>query len=148
VLATVRRIEERFPSNVILFEGDNRIRAIAALSVAEVIFVNPVADGMNLLAQEAAVLDSPSALVLSRAAGRSDLLSGGAVSLNDPLDIEQTATALEGALAMPVAERIRRGNLMRDVVVGAEPAAWLKSLLADLAMVTGCDLSEPPSGLN
>ena len=84
---------------------DDYPRSLAACAVADVLLVNPVRDGMNLVAQEGPVLSERGcALVLSREAGAATTLAADALIIN-PYDISETAEALHQALAMPDTER-------------------------------------------
>src|SRR6202012_2371511 len=76
-------------------------RSLAASRVADVLVVNPIRDGMNLVAEEGPVLsDRGCALVLSREAGAASLLGSDALLVN-PYDVSATASALHQALTMP-----------------------------------------------
>ncbi|MCW2606613.1 MAG: alpha,alpha-trehalose-phosphate synthase, partial [Frankiales bacterium] len=87
---------------------DDHARSLAAYRLADVLLVNPVRDGMNLVAKEGPVLSERGlALVLSREAGAADELGDDAL-LVDPHDVEGTAQALHRALLMPPAERAAR----------------------------------------
>ncbi len=104
---------------------DDHPRALRALAAADVIVVNPVRDGMNLVAKEAACVNDRSAvLVLSREAGAADDLRDGALLVN-PFDTAALADAIARALAMDPAERARRAALLREAAVRLPPRAWL-----------------------
>ena len=91
-----------------LTSQDDYPRSLAAYRLADVLLVNPVRDGMNLVAKEAPVLsDAGCALVLSREAGAADELGGDALLVN-PFDVSGTADALTAALSMDKAERAER----------------------------------------
>jgi Glycosyltransferase family 20 len=85
--------------------GAGRLPAVAGrLRVADVLLVNPIRDGMTLVAQEGPVL--------SREAGAAATLGDHALLIN-PYDISETAAALHQALAMPDAGRQRRAGCHR-----------------------------------
>src|SRR5207247_1164214 len=101
----------------LLFEH-NRLQALAAMSLYDVLLVNPVADGMNLVAKEAPMLNvHDGVLVLSRTAGAYAELSDGVIGI-DPGDVEGTAAALYQALTMPLVERHEMTTTLRLVVRG------------------------------
>lgn len=112
--------------------ADDYPRSLAALSVADVVVVNPVRDGMNLVAKEAAVLSERGvALVLSREAGAASELGDAALLIN-PFDIVATADAMNDALGFGDAERTERGAALAAAASAWPPARWLADLLAAL----------------
>jgi trehalose 6-phosphate synthase len=117
---------------LILEVKDDYPRSLAACAVADVLLVNPVRDGMNLVAQEGPVLSERGcALVLSREAGAAATLAADALLVN-PYDITETAEALHQALAMPDGERRRRSAALAAVAAAEPPARWLGGQLASL----------------
>jgi trehalose 6-phosphate synthase len=120
-----------------LFYENDYAQALAGLSIADVVLVNPLVDGMNLVAKEAVVVSGRDAvLVLSETAGAFDQMAGGAISVA-PADVVGTADALAAALAMPVEERRRRLAVLRAGVEREDIGWWLRSQLEDLATLTG-----------
>jgi trehalose 6-phosphate synthase len=118
------------PVNLI-FEH-NRVQALAAMSLYDVLLVNPIADGMNLVAKEGPVLNNhDGVLVLSRTAGAWNELSEGAIGV-DPEDVEGTAAALYEALTMPGPERRRRHALLDAAIHGHVLRDWFTALLEDI----------------
>jgi trehalose 6-phosphate synthase len=108
-------------------------RATAALSLADVVVVNTLRDGMNLIAKEAAVVGRPdAALILSREAGAAPELAPGAL-LVDPFDVPELARAMATALRMPEDERRRRMAALRGPATALPPRAWLDRLREALA---------------
>ena len=117
---------------LILEVKDDYPRSLAACAVADVLLVNPIRDGMNLVAQEGPVLSERGcALVLSREAGAAAVLGGSALLVN-PYDVSETAAALHQALAMPDEERRRRGDAVAATAATRPPARWLGDQLASL----------------
>jgi trehalose 6-phosphate synthase len=115
---------------LILEVKDDHPRSLAACAVADVLLVNPVRDGMNLVAQEGPVLSERGcALVLSREAGAAATLAADALLVN-PYDITETAEALHQALAMSDAERRRRSAALAATAAADPPARWLGGQLA------------------
>ena len=109
--------------------------ALAAYALYDVLLVNPVVDGMNLVAMEGPVLNRRNgALVLSRNAGASARLGRYALGVN-PFDIEETAAAIERGLAMGRAERARRARGLRRLVLSNPPERWVTAQLDDLLIV-------------
>ena len=117
---------------LILEVKDDYPRSLAACAVADVLLVNPVRDGMNLVAQEGPVLSERGcALVLSREAGAAATLDDAALLVN-PYDVSETAAALHQALTMPDAERRRRTEALAATAAASPPARWLGDQLASL----------------
>jgi len=117
---------------LILEVKDDYPRSLAACALADVLLVNPIRDGMNLVAQEGPVLsESGCALVLSREAGAAATLGDDALLVN-PYDVSETAAALHQALAMPDAERRRRSAALAATAAACPPARWLGDQLASL----------------
>ena len=114
---------------LILEVKDDYARSLAACRLADVLLINPVRDGMNLVAQEGPTLsDNGCALVLSREAGAAALLGDDALLVN-PYDIAETAEALDRALRMPPAERQRRSAAVTAAAASCAPARWLAGQL-------------------
>ena len=137
VLELARGIEAEFAtpdwSPLVLELADDLPRSLAVLRCADVLLVNPVRDGMNLVAKEGPVLsDRGVALVLSREAGAWDDLAGDAVGVN-PFDVGGTAEALHAALSMTADERRRATSRMAATAALMTPAAWLAAQRASLA---------------
>jgi trehalose 6-phosphate synthase len=111
---------------------ENRARALALLSISDVLLVNSLADGMNLVAKEGAALNRRGgALVLSRTAGAWAQLHRWAVDI-DPTDVDGTAAALRDALHLPWRERWTRAEGLRSTVEHSSVGSWLDAQLADL----------------
>jgi len=117
---------------LVLEVKDDYPRSLAACALADVLLVNPIRDGMNLVAQEGPVLSERGcALVLSREAGAAATLAADALLVN-PYDVTETADALHRALEMPDAERQRRAAALAATAAADPPARWLGGQLASL----------------
>ena len=113
--------------------ADNPDRSFAALANADILMVNPVRDGLNLVAKEGPIVNRrDGVLVLSREAGAHDELTGPVLSVN-PFDITATADALHQALTMPPAERSARAEALRKAITSRSPRRWLDDQLAAAA---------------
>jgi trehalose 6-phosphate synthase len=107
--------------------------ATAAYRRADVLVVNAVADGMNLVAKEAVVINERDmVLALSEATGAHDELGRFAVTLH-PFDVAQQADALHTALTMPAQLRRDRREHAAMVVARNDVRRWLSVQLRDLA---------------
>ena len=109
--------------------------ALAAYALYDVLLVNPVVDGMNLVAMEGPTLNRRhGALVLSRNAGASSRLGRHALGVN-PFDLDETAAAIERGLRMGREERQRRARGLARLVLADRPERWVRAQLDDLAAV-------------
>jgi trehalose 6-phosphate synthase len=110
---------------LILDVKDDYPRSLAACGVADVLLVNPIRDGMNLVAEEGPILSERGcALVLSREAGAATLIGEAALVVN-PYDVSATANALHAGLIMPAAERQRRSSTIASAAAARAPRRWL-----------------------
>jgi trehalose 6-phosphate synthase len=117
---------------VVLHVKDDFARSLAAYRIADVALVNPIRDGMNLVAKEVPVVsDAGCALVLSREAGACAELGEDAIVVN-PYDVVGTAEALHEALSMPGPERVERAKRLAAAATALPPAQWFLDQLAEL----------------
>jgi trehalose 6-phosphate synthase len=132
--SAAERINSRFgPEAVRLEIGDDFPRSLGAYGLYDVLVVNPVFDGMNLVAREGPCLNRRGGvLVLSRNAGAAVELAPAALIVN-PVDVDQTARAISEALDMSETERHERARKLRRLARGRSPARWLDAQLRDLA---------------
>ncbi|MGH3050904.1 MAG: alpha,alpha-trehalose-phosphate synthase (UDP-forming) [Gaiellaceae bacterium] len=137
----VREVNERFGGDdwtpVELDVADDFPRSVAGYKQFDVLLVNPVFDGLNLVAKEAMLVNGrDGVLVLSENAGVSEELAEWAVEIG-PLDVSGQAEALYAALTMPLDERRRRGEAIRAHVRAHDVREWIAALLADLDAASG-----------
>lgn len=116
---------------LILNVQDNYPRSLAAYRLADVMLVNPIRDGMNLVAKEGPVLSPRSALILSREAGAAAELGDDALLVN-PYDVSATAQAIHEGLVMPEDERVSRGGRLACAATALPPHRWFSEQLAAL----------------
>ncbi|NUR39480.1 MAG: trehalose-6-phosphate synthase [Streptomyces sp.] len=138
--AEVQRVAEEINSAygtpgwtpVVLHVKDDFARSLAAYRLADVALVNPIRDGMNLVAKEVPVVsDEGCALVLSREAGAYEELGEDAIVVN-PYDVIGTADALHEALTMGPGERTERTKRLAAAATALPPAQWFLDQLAAL----------------
>ncbi|MGW8328874.1 alpha,alpha-trehalose-phosphate synthase (UDP-forming) [Streptomyces sp. NPDC055897] len=140
------RLDHRFPGCLRVHLGHDVSRCVAALKSYDVLMVNPVRDGMNLVSQEGPQLNTRhGALVLSHGAGSSDLLGRQAELLHDPRDVGRTADALRKALALAPGERRRRAAGLLAAVAGGDPVRWLGQQVHDLERLAHSPQPDAPS---
>ncbi|HZO97429.1 MAG TPA: trehalose-6-phosphate synthase [Gaiellaceae bacterium] len=131
-----RAVNERFGAGawrpVDLQVADNFPQAIAAYKQFDVLLVNPIFDGMNLVAKEAPLVNRrDGVVVLSENAGAHEELGEWTLGVN-PFDVEEQAAALYDGLTMPAPERRRRAVAIRAHVRRRDIAAWTDGQLAEL----------------
>jgi trehalose 6-phosphate synthase len=139
VQGAVDRINARFSRAdwrpVRLFYENNYAQALAGLAIADVVLVNPLIDGMNLVAKEAVIVaERDAAIVLSETAGAYDQMAGDVLPVA-PADVAGTADTLAEALEMPVDERRHRLRRLRAGVEAEDIGWWLRRQLEDLAEI-------------
>ncbi|MBD0672239.1 trehalose-6-phosphate synthase [Streptomyces sp. CBMA156] len=109
---------------LILHVDDDFPRSLAAYRLADVALVNPIRDGMNLVAKEVPVVsDHGCALVLSREAGAHAELKDDALTVN-PYDVIATAEALHTGLTMSPEERAGRTKRLAEAATALPPQQW------------------------
>ena len=110
---------------------DDYPRSVAALRRADAVVVNPVRDGLNLVAKEAALLSERDATVLlSEGAGAWDELAGAGVVRIDAHDLVAAAESLHLALSASPAARAARAGTLREAVARRTPGTWFADQLA------------------
>ncbi len=101
----------------------------------DVLLVNPIIDGMNLVAKEGPMMnENQGVLVLSEGAGASEELAEGALIVS-PYDLVQTAASLHRALTMPRNERAQRAATLRRVIESHTVEDWLYDQLLELSRI-------------
>ncbi len=130
----VNQINERWATPgwtpIVLEVKDDLPSAVAALRRYDVLLVNPLRDGLNLVAKEGALVNANSGvIVLSREAGVIEELGDLTIDIN-PFDISETAAALSNALSMDPSERSQRAAALRNRVVGQSSKTWLNRQVA------------------
>ncbi|TMF55058.1 MAG: trehalose-6-phosphate synthase [Chloroflexi bacterium] len=142
VQQVVRLINQRYATAewqpIRLELRDDMERAIAGYKQFDVLLVNPIYDGMNLVAKEGMTVNRRGGmLVLSENAGTHEELGEWAITIN-PFEVDATAEALHKALVMDPIERHTRAEKMRAVVQQNDIARWISAQLQDIR-----DLLEP-----
>jgi trehalose 6-phosphate synthase len=128
---TAERINHAYGSDgwtpIVLSLKDDWARSLAALTLSDVLLVNPVRDGLNLVAKEGPLLNrADGVLVLSHQAGAWEELAlggDGALGVN-PFDVAGTADALHAALTMDTSARAARASALRAAVRRRTAADW------------------------
>jgi trehalose 6-phosphate synthase len=124
--------------------GDNYARAIAAMQMYDVLLINPLADGMNLVAKEGVLINQrDGVLVLSENAGAVYELGQYALTV-PPFDVYSTAQTLNQALTMPPGEKNERAEALRNRVKQADVKRWFNDQIQD-ALAEMAVSSQPSS---
>ena len=115
--------------------GDNFTMSVAAYKQFDVLLVNAIFDGMNLVAKEAPLVNSrDGVVVLSENAGAHAELGEWALSVN-PFDVEGQAEAIHEALSLDPGERRRRLEAIQGHVREHDVSRWIELQLAALDRV-------------
>jgi trehalose 6-phosphate synthase len=131
-----RRVNDRFQRNgwlpIDLQIDDNFALAVAAYKQFDVLLVNAIFDGMNLIAQEASLVNERDGVViLSENTGAHEEIGEFAITVN-PFDVTGQAVAIGEAIEMPAAERRARLEGIRSHVREHDLVAWIQAQLDDL----------------
>jgi trehalose 6-phosphate synthase len=111
---------------------DNFPQSLAAYKQFDVLLVNAIFDGMNLVAKEAPLINvRDGVVILSENAGAHEELADWAVSIN-PFDLAGQAEAIHTALTMPQSERAARIAAIRDWVGAHDNSRWIETQLTEL----------------
>lgn len=139
VYQTIDEINARYSEEcggppIRVFYTNDRDQALAAMQHCNVLVVNSLQDGMNLVAKEwAVVAEEPGVLIVSETAGVAGDAQDCALLIS-PLDIEGTALAMADALDMPQGERRARHARFLSRVEKWTARDWLNAQLADLQL--------------
>jgi trehalose 6-phosphate synthase len=136
IVTVAARINRRFSVRgwmPIRLEVDENIhKAVAGYKSFDVLLVNPIYDGMNLVAKEGILVNRRNGvLVLSENAGSHEELGDLALTIN-PFDVDATAEALYLGLIMDEREREARAERIRETVRANDITRWITTQLQDL----------------
>jgi trehalose 6-phosphate synthase len=111
---------------------DDLEEAVAAYKHYDVLIVNAMFDGMNLVAKEGPMVNERAGVsILSENTGAHEELGEYALSVN-PFDLQELADSIHAALTMPEHERRRRHDGLRSIVTARTPGDWVDEQLADI----------------
>jgi trehalose 6-phosphate synthase len=112
---------------------DDLEEAVAAYKHYDVLMVNAMFDGMNLVAKEGPMVNERHGVsILSENTGAHEELGEFALSVN-PFDIQELADSIHAALTMSPQERMRRHQGLRTIVTARDPGDWIDEQLRDIA---------------
>jgi trehalose 6-phosphate synthase len=111
---------------------NNYARGIAAMKHYDILLVNSIADGMNLVAKEGPIVNrKDGVLILSESAGAWDELGDSAIVIN-PFDLMGTSRAFYDALTMDRADRADALAATRESIRRNTIFRWAHDQLKDL----------------
>jgi trehalose 6-phosphate synthase len=106
--------------------------AVALYKHFDLLLVNSMWDGMNLVSKEGPLLNTRNGMViLSENTGAHEELGTAAISVN-PFDVQEQADAMFEALTMPAHERAHQMARLRDIIASRTPVGWIQNQLADV----------------
>lgn len=129
LMAAAGRINANFGDSewepVRLFTSESYPRAVAAMQLYDVLLINAIADGMNLVAKEGPIVNRKGGvLILSERAGATQQLGEGAIVIS-PCDVYATAEAMHEALTMPLQERKERHMELVEIIERDDITNWI-----------------------
>jgi trehalose 6-phosphate synthase len=147
VMAKAGMINAEFSSSmwepIRIIVGDNYQRAIAAMELYDVLLINPIADGMNLVAKEGVlVIQKNGVLVLSEHAGAFYEMGDQALSIS-PFDVYGTAEAIHTGLTMSTDERFERANHLQALVRKSDVNTWFYDQVDDALKLLANQANNP-----
>ena len=111
---------------------DDLDEAMAAYKHYDVLLVNAMFDGMNLVAKEGPIVNEREGVsILSENTGAHEELGDYSLSVN-PFDIQELADSIHAALTMSIGERRRRRDGLAAIVTSRDPGDWIDDQLADI----------------
>jgi trehalose 6-phosphate synthase len=136
VMKIINEVNQKYGTHdwqpITAFCENDRTRALAAMQYYDVLLVNPIIDGMNLVAKEGPVVNQVNGiLVLSRTVGAFQQLGKTCIPTS-PTDVNETAHALYKALTLPPEERRSKSTLTRQIVERQDLNVWMSRQISDI----------------
>jgi trehalose 6-phosphate synthase len=136
VMGVAGRVNAKYGGNdwepIRVIVEENYARAVAALEIYDVLLVNAIADGMNLVAKEGPTVNQrDGVLILSERTGAYQQLGSKALVVA-PLDVFDTAEALHRGLTMSADERRERAQDLRSLIAEQDIFDWLRQQLSTI----------------
>ncbi len=111
---------------------ENFTEAVARYKHFDLLIVNSLFDGMNLVAKEAPAVNTRDGVVmLSENTGAHEELGDCTLSVN-PFDIQEQADTIHRALTMDPEERSLRAARLKEIIFSRDPGDWIDAQLADI----------------
>jgi trehalose 6-phosphate synthase len=116
---------------------DDLDEAVASYKHYDVMMVNAMFDGMNLVAKEGPLVNERDGVsILSENTGAHEELGEFALSVN-PFDVQELADAIHAALTMSAESRARRARGLEEIVTSRDPGDWIDEQIADIRAKAG-----------
>jgi trehalose 6-phosphate synthase len=136
VMKIIEEINQRYGTDewipIQAFFGNDRTQALAAMQYYDVLLVNPIIDGMNLVAKEGPIVNlTDGVVVLSRTAGAFQQMGKASIPIS-PTDVRGTAQALYNALTLSPDERRIKAAQARQIVERQDLNKWLLRQISDI----------------
>jgi trehalose 6-phosphate synthase len=136
VRAIIDRINTRYGQPdwqpVVAIFGNDRARALACMRRYDVLLVNPVIDGMNLVVKEGALVNRrPGVILLSRTAGAYEQMRDHVIGV-PPMDVQATAEAMVEAINTPREQRTANADALKALLNDENATLWLDAQIGDL----------------
>ena len=130
VLSLIEQINQKYAQPdwkpIHSFVQNDRTQALAALHSYDVLLVNPLIDGMNLVAKEGPIVNTTDGvLLLSRTSGAFQQLEGACLPLSPGASVE-TAEKLYEALTLPKDQRRDLARRAREEVEQHDLEEWIE----------------------
>ncbi|MBO55401.1 MAG: trehalose-6-phosphate synthase [Dehalococcoidia bacterium] len=117
---------------VLAFVENNYLQAVAAMTFYDVLLVNTITEGTNLIALEGPIVNQRDGVtVLSTTSGVYPRLKEGVISVS-PTDLQGTSEAIAQAIALSPPQKEAKQRLLRDVIERTSLANWLSDQFTDL----------------
>jgi trehalose 6-phosphate synthase len=111
---------------------DDLEEAVASYKHYDVMMVNAMFDGMNLVAKEGPLVNERNGVsILSENTGAHEELGEFALSVN-PFDVQELADSIYAALTMDAGERARRARGLKEILTSRDPGDWIDEQIADI----------------
>jgi len=111
---------------------DDLDEAIASYKHYDVMMVNAMFDGMNLVAKEGPLVNERAGVsILGENTGAHEELGEFALSVN-PFDVQELADAIHSALTMSMQRRRERAKGLYDIVTRRDPGDWIDDQIRDI----------------
>ena len=117
---------------IVPFIENNYTQAIAGMKLYDVLLVNTIIEGTNLVAKEGPVVNTrDGVLVLSNSSGVYRQLAGNVLSVS-PTDVEGTMEALHQAINMSAEERQEMASNLLDSICREDINHWIYRQMRDI----------------
>ncbi len=120
---------------IVPFIENNYTQAIAGMKLYDVLLVNTIIEGTNLVAKEGPVVNTrDGVLVLSNSSGVYRQLAGNVLSVS-PTDVEGTMEALHQAINMSAEERQEMASNLLDSICREDINHWIYRQMRDISNI-------------